>query len=450
MRVSSRPVLLCESCSLLTSSPLSSSGPPIASPLEPGHSAALPKRPDSLAAPTLALHPPSSPWSSTQQPGQPLSQEKDLSFLLDPSIYHPLSQLDIPLPLRQDIPPPPSADTPLQESLTQLDNLMSKGYFLSVASLAASILVSGSVLASDSKTIFELLALRYSCLELTGNGLLAAQESKILGDLHAIFYYEDPPPQSGNVEAEQPLQTHIIPFPLRLQALRLQAIGFSDPHRGISALYDLGLECREHATSPSTTPEERETWARRLSEIGMKVVNALIEMGDLNCASRTLATIKPSNSNSDSTWKTRMVLLYLKIGDLSGAQQLMQGLIGTDEHMSLLGPLLTFAEGRYEDAALTWEKSLEPDLSNEQAVLIKQNLAVAYLYSGHIQKTRDIVEDLVNEGYSFQSLVLNLTTLYELSSDKSRELKARLAGRVAEQDATAERGWTRTNADFKL
>ena len=128
----------------------------------------------------------------------------------------------------------------------------------------------------------------------------------------------------------------------------------------------------------------------------------------------------------------------------------MQGLIGTDKHMSLLGPLLTFAEGRYEDAALTWEKSLESDLSNEQAALIKQNLAVAYLYSGHIQKTRDIMEDLVNEGYSFQSLVLNLTTLYELSSDKSRELKARLAGRVAEQDATAERGWTRTNADFKL
>jgi trafficking protein particle complex subunit 12 len=359
----------------------------------------------------------------------------------------------MPAPFRQNLPPPPTANTPLQESLNQLDTLLSKGRFLSVASLAASILVSNTVPPRDSKTIFELLALRYSCLELTGNGVLAAQESKALEDLNSAFYYIDPSPQPGSLDArrtEQPLQQHIIPFSLRLQALRLQAIGFSDPRRGVSALYDLGLECREHATSPFATLEERQIWSSRLSEIGIKAVNALIEMGDLDCATRTLAKIKPNNQNSTPAWKTRMVLLYLKIGDLSGAQQLMQGSNTTAKEISLLAPLLSFAEGRYEDATLAWEKSLQSDVPIEEATLIKQNLAVAYLYSGQIDKTREIMEALLDENNSFQSLVFNLATLYELTSDKSQELKIGLAGRVAQQEANIERGWTKTNADFKL
>jgi trafficking protein particle complex subunit 12 len=413
----------------------------------------MPHPPDSLVPPTLTPHPSSSPSSSPQEPSQPFSQEKDFSFLLDTSIYHPLSQLDIPLPLRQQLPPPPPADAPLQDSLEQLHTLLAKGQFLSVASLAASILVSGLVPFQDSKMIFELLALRYSCLELTGNVMLAAQESKALEDLNLAFYYVDPPPRSGSSDAsttEQPLPQHIIPFPLRMQALRLQAIGFSDPRRGVSAFYDLGLECREHAASSSATPEEHEIWSSRLSEIGIKVVNALIEMGDLDCATRTLATMKPLDPKSASTWRMRMILLYLKIGDLPGAQRLIKESNAPDEQISLLQPLLTFAEGRYEEAALAWEKSLLADIPNEDAALIKQNLAVAYLYSGQIVKTKEIMESLVNEGNSFQSLVINLATLYELSSDKSRELKVALAARTAQKDATSGRGWTKTNADFKL
>ena len=322
-----------------------------------------------------------------------------------------------------------------------------------MASLAASILVSGSVSIRDSKTIFELLALRYSCLELTGNGLLAAQESKALEDLNSTFYYVDPPSQSRSVEvtgAERPLQQHIIPFSLRLQALRLQAMGFSDPRRGISALYDLGLECRTHAISQFATSEERHLWSSRLSEIGIRVVNALIEMGDLDCAARTLATIEPTDSINASTWKMRMVLLYLKMGDLFGAQRLMQDVDVTDAQIRLLPPLLIFAEGRYDDAALAWEQAIETELPDEEGALIKQNLAVAYLYSGQIEKTREIMESLLDQGSSSQSLVLNLATLYELSSDKSRDLKVALAGRVAKQGADSDRGWTKTNADFKL
>ncbi len=161
--------------------------------------------------------------------------------------------------------------------------------FLSAAHLAGGILSSGSIRATDIKTIFRLLSIRFSCLELTGNTLLAAQESKALEDLISTFYYYDPPevPKASSGEEIAPLE-HIMPFSLRLQALRLQSIGFSDPRRGVSALYDLGIECRERVAYPGSSDTDRETWRARLDEIGIRVVNALVEMGDLDCARRTL------------------------------------------------------------------------------------------------------------------------------------------------------------------
>lgn len=307
--------------------------------------------------------------------------------------------------------------------------------------------------STDTKTIFELLSLRYSCLELTGNGLLAAQESKALEDLNSTFYYVDRPAHTADVSLDgeqQPEPDHIMPFDLRLQALRLQAIGFSDARRGVSALYDLGLECREHIASSFTSSQDREIWVDHLEETGIRVVNALIEMGDLDCAIRTLASLKPSKPNNVSTWKWRMILLHLKIGDLTAAGRLMQETAETDTQSSISVPLLTFAEGRYEDAALAWESCLEMDTVGEEAALVKQNLAVAYLYSGHIEKSQKIMEGLVNEGNSFSSLVNNLATLYELTSDRSREMKSVLASKVAGQEVVPNRNWSKTSADFKL
>lgn len=301
--------------------------------------------------------------------------------------------------------------------------------------------------------MFDLLALRYSCLELTGNGVLAAQESKALEDLNSTFYYVNSPAGSevgSTSDKDQPLSQHIMPFALRLQALRLQAIGFSDARRGVSALYDLGLECREHVASSFTTDHDRSIWVSRLEEIGIKVVNALIEMGDLDCASRTLASLKPSDPKHHSVWTMRMVLLHLKIGHITAAERMMQDLAETEARGMWLKPMLAFAEGRYEDASLAWEQCLEADSPVEEAALINQNLAVAYLYSGHIEKTGEMMRRLLEEGNSFPGLLINLATLYELTSDRSRELKLDLANKIAKQKVKPNMNWARTNAEFKL
>lgn len=60
-----------------------------------------------------------------------------------------------------------------------------------------------------------------------------------------------------------------------------------------------------------------------------------------------------------------------------------------------------------------------------------------------------MLEGLVDKGYTSHTLLFNLTTMYELCTDRSRSLKARLVEKVAGMEVTT-RGWEKSNADFKL
>ena len=52
-------------------------------------------------------------------------------------------------------------------------------------------------------------------------------------------------------------------------------------------------------------------------------------------------------------------------------------------------------------------------------------------------------------GQSSHTLLFNLSTIYELCTDKNRNLKVKLAEKVAGMDESFF-GWEKTNADFKL
>lgn len=64
-------------------------------------------------------------------------------------------------------------------------------------------------------------------------------------------------------------------------------------------------------------------------------------------------------------------------------------------------------------------------------------------------QSKEVLEALVDQGFSSHTLLFNLTTIYELCTDRSRILKAELAEKVAGMEATPV-GWEKTNADFKL
>ena len=116
----------------------------------------------------------------------------------------------------------------------------------------------------------------------------------------------------------------------------------------------------------------------------------------------------------------------------------------------MLKPLLSTAEGRYEEATQEWERLLEQGPTSQLRSIIQQNLAVNYLYAGRLKEARQLMEDAIGKGERYGSLIFNLATIYELSSEKARDLKMDLVNRVATQDGSMEKSWTKTNANFKL
>ena len=314
-----------------------------------------------------------------------IPQEKNLSYLLRQDLYHPLTQLDIPLMFRSAFYTPPSNE-PLLSSLSTLNVLLAKGHFLIAAHLCGTLLTSAVVSPPDNNIIFTLLYTRLACLELTGNTAFAAQESKALEDLSSTFYYNSDTEPVG-AEANQTQVHHIVPWPLRVLAIRLQSIGFGDARRGIAGLYEIGLEARREIMRPGIDRIEREVWKARLADLGIRSVNALVEMGDLDAARRSLQSLTGTNQASDID-KVRIVLLHLRIGDLGAAKELLNEFSHLGK--SILKPLLDMAEGRYDDAVVGWRSLLEKDDIKDNEAMVSQNLAVCLLYTGQLNEVCSI------------------------------------------------------------
>ena len=116
----------------------------------------------------------------------------------------------------------------------------------------------------------------------------------------------------------------------------------------------------------------------------------------------------------------------------------------------MLAPLLATAEGRFEDAIYEWEKIRSQTDKTNFEVIVQQNLAVNFLYAGRLKDARELMENAVQQGKSYRSLIFNLATIYELSSERSRDLKMNLTDKVASQDGTTLNNLCRANTDFKL
>lgn len=239
-------------------------------------------------------------------------------------------------------------------------------------------------------TIFTLLQTRLLCLELTGNTVLAAQESKCLEDLAHTFYSTSSALPTSRTN--QP-PTHIVPWPLRILAVRLQAIGFGDVRRGVAGFYDLGIEARAQLKSPSLTPEERPIWKARLSDLGMRVTNSLIEMGDLAAAKECLQSTHLLDDDQEPivTPETalRLALLLIRIGDVRAAENVARKQINVADEMEVFWPLHAMAEGRWEDAVQQWRALLDRKTGKQDEALIGQNLAVCLLYTGRLWEVRN-------------------------------------------------------------
>lgn len=405
--------------------------------------------------PITPTRPPQVLSPTTSTPGSALeSPEKDFGFLLHPNNFHPLPPHTIPQPFLSAS-HQPATSTPLRA-------LLDGGHYRLAAVSAATALVKNTS-PTDHPTIFSLLYVRLACLTLLNQHALAAAEAKLLGDLTSAFYRN---PLTG---------AHIVPWELRVLAVRLMGLGYGDWRRGVMGYYELAREARIEAIKTQDAAT-KQMWKDRLRELAIRVANALIEMGECEGAARHLAGLVRADSGSqeavkaeekadsasltpESTrLKTMEALAWIKVGDIDAAKRCVATSPSPAPPTNADAPapadplnaLVAMAEADYPTALAVWDTLAA---SNPTDPMIAQNRAVCLLYVGRISDARMVLEDLIDHGensaYAFHALTFNLSTIFELCTERSRERKLELVDKVSALEPS-EMGWERQAADFKL
>ena len=217
--------------------------------------------------------------------------------------------------------------------------------------------------------------------------------------------------------------------------------------------------------------QDLELWKGRLRDLGIRVANALIEMGDVEGAGRHLRSLE-LEGNGDADGRGRVVtmeaLVWLRLGDLRAARRCVARLkdATTDATSSLdefatggesgeddisfqtVSALLHIAAGDFHTAVSEW-RSLHERFPSDAT--IQQNLAVCLIYTGHMSEAKELLETLVDADTTpaFQALLFNLCTVYELCTGRANEAKARLVERAAAK-SPSESGWEKATTEFKL
>lgn len=357
---------------------------------------------------------------------------KDFSFLQDPAAYHVLPTTNIPQPFL-NAPQAPSPSSPI-------DTLLLTGHYRLAAVSAARSIVTGAS-PHDHVTLLHLLHIRLACLCLINEHVLAAQESKVLGDLSSGFY-------------RHPLtNAHPVPWDLRLLVVRLAALGYGEWRKGIMGYYELARECRESILK-SNTAEEKALWRSRLRDCGIRVANILVEMGDLEGAGRHLATLSGGSDSTEAATREISLmetLVWLRVGDIASARRCLAAASTTSDNHSLvdaiLHALIQLADSDFEAAASAF-RALHIQYRSD--AMISQNLAVCLVYTGCIAEAKDLLEELVDESAPFHSMVFNLSTVYELCTERNKDSKTLLASKMARRKGGDGVGWEMSNAGFKL
>lgn len=357
---------------------------------------------------------------------------KDFGFLQEHGAYHVLPVTNVPAAFLNSA-QAPSINSPI-------DTLLLSGHYRLAAIAAARNIVTAAS-PTDYETLLHLLHIRLVCLCLLQEHALAAQESKVLGDLNSAFY-------------RHPLtNAHLVPWDLRLLVVRLAALGYGEWRKGIMGYYELARECRETIIK-ATVEEDKKLWRARLRDCGIRVANVLVEMGDLEGAGRHLGTLSASE-DGQSTSEAREILVmetlvWLRVGDIQAARRCLSHATTQAPDALVDGTLqalIQLADSDYKAAATSFQALHEEFPGN---AMVTQNLAVCLLYNGRIHEAKDLLSDLVGESPPFHSLILNLSTIYELCTERNRDKKLALAESLARRKDGGGVSWELSNTEFKL
>ncbi|KAI5360826.1 Putative tetratricopeptide-like helical domain superfamily [Septoria linicola] len=349
----------------------------------------------------------------------------DLRFLQDRQLFHSVTTEDIPNAYINSQHRPP-----VESSLSEL---VQGGHFRRAAEAALRALLQSPPTAAEQ--IFQLLYTRLACLVLISRPDIAAAEA-----IPLIGLTSRGAPGSHEV-------VELIPWDLRILLVRLQSIGAADSgRRGIMALYALASEVRANIRLARRDEDaaDVELWNARLHDLGLRVCDALVERGELETATKHLETLTDVDADELAY---RKALLRLRVGDIAGTRQCAKQL-QDDARRKTFEALLEVADGKHENAVTIWKALIEEYPGHEQFAL---NAAVSLFYTGHIAAAGDMLESLAQEVPAFPTLLFNLSTIYELCTERAPEKKLALVQQAASrQPGPATGGWEHATFEFKL
>jgi tetratricopeptide (TPR) repeat protein len=312
--------------------------------------------------------------------------------------------------------------------------LLEGGHFRRAAEVAMRSIIQCP--ADVASRILPLFYTRLACLVLISRQDFATQEALPLLEVLATNTHE-----AHAIIAQ-------IPWELRLLLARLQMVGAADGgRRGIMTLYLLATEARAalHDARDAKDSSAIGLWSARLQDLGFRVADALVEMGEIETTDRHLDSLKGICPSEELQY--RKALLRVRLGDSTGAAKSAAKLSDGIRKQSLEA-LLHITKGNYSNAIETWQSLIDEYPNHE---LFAQNAAVSMLYTGHIRSTREALEDIAERLPMFPALLFNLSTVYELCTERAAERKSNIVQASADRKPQpVSGGWEHANTEFKL
>ncbi|XP_022369262.1 trafficking protein particle complex subunit 12 [Enhydra lutris kenyoni] len=246
----------------------------------------------------------------------------------------------------------------------------------------------------------------------------------------------------------------MVPFSMRILHAELQQY-LGNPQEALDRLHRVKAVCSkiltnlergfaEDGTMSSITPENRQAsiqlWGSRLGRVMCSMANCLLLMKDYVLAVDAYHAAIQHCPEQEPQLLSGIGRIFLQIGDIKTAEKYFQdvekvtqkldGLQG--KTMVLMNrAFLHLGQNNFAEAHRFFTEILRIDPTNAVA---NNNAAVCLLYLGKLKDSLRQLEAMVQQDpkhYLHESVLFNLTTMYELESSRSTQKKQALLEAVA-------------------
>ncbi|KAF6738499.1 Trafficking protein particle complex subunit 12 [Oryzias melastigma] len=246
----------------------------------------------------------------------------------------------------------------------------------------------------------------------------------------------------------------MVPFSMRLLHAELPQY-LAKPQEALDRLHHLETIClaildnlekglAEDGSMVTLTQENRQAslklWRSRLGRVMYSMANCLLLMKDYILAVETYHSIIQYEPQQRVQLLSGIGRIFLQIGDVKMAERYFQdvekgcqkgGPVTNTTCVLMNRAFVYLSQNNYTEAHATFLEVLKIDPKNPVA---NNNAAVCLLYLGRLKESLGQLEGLVQQdptSYLHESVLFNLTTMYELESSRSTQKKQALLEAVA-------------------